>query len=36
MTRREIWTFIGVAAAGWVIVLALMRIWWTIYRAVDQ
>lgn len=36
MTRRELWSQIGVAAAGWIIVLALTRLWWRVYRVVSQ
>ena len=36
MTRREIWTLIGVAAAGWVMLFALLRIWWRVYLVVSQ
>ena len=36
MTRREIWTQIGVSAAAWVILFALARIWWRVYLVVSQ
>ena len=36
MTRREIWNHIGVSAAAWVMLFALVRIWWRVYAAVTQ
>jgi hypothetical protein len=36
MTRREIWTQIGVSAAAWVMLFALARIWWRVYLVVNQ
>ena len=31
MTRKEIWRQIGLSIAGWVMFIALVRIWWRVY-----
>jgi hypothetical protein len=35
MSRRELWNLIGVSAAGWVMVFALIRVWWRLYLVVS-
>ena len=36
LTRQEIWNHMGVSAAGWVMVFALVRVWWRVYLVVSQ
>ena len=31
MTRKEIWTQIGLSIAVWVMFIAFVRIWWRVY-----
>lgn len=35
-TRREFWNLVGISAAAWVMLFALVRIWWRIYLVVEQ
>ena len=36
MSRRELWHVMGASAAGWVMVFALVRVWWRVYLVVSQ
>jgi hypothetical protein len=36
MSRKELWNLMGVSAAAWVMVLALVRVWWRVYLFVSQ
>ena len=36
MTRKEIWTHMGASFAGWVMFVALVRIWWRVYLVSDR
>jgi hypothetical protein len=36
MSRRELWSVLGVYAAGWVMAFALARVWWRVYLVVSQ
>ena len=36
MTRKEIWTQIGLSVAGWVMFVAIVRIWWRVYLAGER
>lgn len=36
MNRRELWTFLGACACGWVMLFAMLRIWWRVFLVVVQ